>query len=141
MGQGDDDGAKRPGSAIIPQAPAKGALVQANANQHEARASAWSALAKQEEQLAEQAVALQHAIDHDKLQIEQSLALLQDEFERYSEPVVETYEKAQKGVDKIKQGVEKVRQFEWREWTHENPWKAVGIGFALGLYVGSMVSD
>lgn len=37
-------------------------------------------------------------------------------------------------LDDLHTGVEE--QLDWRSWVDENPWKAVGIAFAAGFYVG-----
>ena len=84
---------------------------------------------------------MQRAIDADKLQIEEGLALLQQEFDRYSEPVKKTIETTRERVDQVKESVQRAKEFDWKDWVKDNPWKAVGIGFAAGFYIGSMLSD
>lgn len=57
--------------------------------------------------------------------MERTLRNAKDDLIRLSEPVVEKTKEAAKATD---------------DFVHENPWKAVGIGAAVGLVVGLLIA-
>ncbi len=103
-------------------------------------------MAKAERTLPEQTHALRRAIDADQRQIEDSLDALQRELDLAMEPVREaaaktreTGERAKKQLTRARARIERAKEFEWRAWVAQNPWKAVGASAALGFYFGAML--
>jgi ElaB/YqjD/DUF883 family membrane-anchored ribosome-binding protein len=140
VGEGDKGATQPTGDELI-LAKDQSVVIAERSDRYMEQAEKWADMAQGEEQLSEQTHALRRAIDADKLQIEEGLALLQQEFDRYSTPVKEAIETTRERVEVVKGNVRRVKEFDWQHWVKENPWKAVGIGFAAGFYVGSMLSD
>lgn len=57
-----------------------------------------------------------------------------DELAEIRESISETRARISKRLELIQVEVEE--KLDWKAWVKENPWKATGIAFSLGIYLG-----
>jgi ElaB/YqjD/DUF883 family membrane-anchored ribosome-binding protein len=102
-------------------------------------AEQWAVMASEKSEFVEQGHALQRAIDEDKRQIEESLAIIQRELDQQATPAVRSYHEARATLETTRHKAEQLAtpQF-WLELVRQHPWRAVGVGFAAGFWIGSM---
>lgn len=107
------------------------------------RADEHALAARQAPDLEDATRAIQRAIDEDMLQIEASLTILRSELDRGQAQVEEVAARAREVSQRASvisyNALERVSEARnWRSWVRSNPWKAVGIGLAVGFYVGGL---
>lgn len=103
------------------------------------RSKGWQQMAAQEEDLVEQTHALRRAIEEDKQQINDALEVLEQELTLISTQASSARAQLEDRRSEALAGLERLG--DWKGWVRENPWKAVGVGFAVGIYFGSMVNS
>lgn len=103
------------------------------------RSKGWQEMASHEDHLVEQTHAIRRAIEEDKQQIHNALEVLEQELTLISSQA--TRARAQLEDKRSEALADLKRLGDWKGWVRENPWKAVGVGFAVGIYFGSMVNS
>lgn len=57
-----------------------------------------------------------------------------DELAEIRISIQESRDRIARTLEDLQDGVEE--KLDWKAWVQKNPWKAVGIAFALGVYTG-----